>query len=254
MYKIEGYWDIVPQIKNVSFPSRGKMQVDLEDGRSILVDVAKFPSIKKLSLKDRRNWYKMDNGFSFEKCSEVIHIEQILGNFQKYRHESDPKDPYGIPNVNFSVIDNFVPKKLVAEYKQQRIERGFDDTECWNLDLTFSGFILPRLIQFKKDVNGYPEELGTFENWGAVIDKMIFAFDHIYNREAYSKALDKQFQIDRSGMKMDFLSDGTLQITDPNREINAPREKKKDAAEREIFRKVNEGLKLFAKYFRDLWW
>ena len=254
MYKIEGYWDIVPQIKNVSFPLRGKMQVDLEDGRSILVDVAKFPSIKKLSMKDRQNWYKIDNGFSFEKCSEVIHIEQILGNFQKYRHECDTKDPYGIPNVNFSVLDNVEKKKRLAKYKQQRIERGFDDTECWNLDLTFAGFILPRLIQFKKDVMGYPEELETFENWIAVIDKMIYAFDHIYNREAYSEELDKQFQIDHSGMQMDFLPDGTLQITDPNRELNAPREKKKDAAEREIFKKVNEGLKLFGKYFRDLWW
>ena len=32
MYTIEGYWDVVPEIKNVSFPIRGKMQVDLEDG------------------------------------------------------------------------------------------------------------------------------------------------------------------------------------------------------------------------------
>lgn len=88
MYKIEGYWDVVPQIKSVSFPYRGKMQVDLEDGRCIIVNVAKFPSIKKLSMKDRKDWYRMDNGFTFDKCSKVIHIEQILGNFQKYCHEN----------------------------------------------------------------------------------------------------------------------------------------------------------------------
>lgn len=29
MFKKEGYWDVVPQIKNVSFPIRGKWQVDL---------------------------------------------------------------------------------------------------------------------------------------------------------------------------------------------------------------------------------
>ena len=88
MHQIEGYWDVVPQIKSVSFPLRGKMQVDLEDGRCIIVDVAKFPSIKKLSMEDRKDWYRMDNGFTFDKCSEVIHIEQILGNFQKYCHEN----------------------------------------------------------------------------------------------------------------------------------------------------------------------
>lgn len=87
MYTIEGYWDVVPEIKNVSFPIRGKMQVDLEDGRSIIVDIARFPSIKKLSMADRKDWYRMDNGFTFDKCSEVIHIEQILGNFQNYSHE-----------------------------------------------------------------------------------------------------------------------------------------------------------------------
>ena len=35
MYKIEGYWDVVPKIKKVTFPLRGKMSVALEDGRII---------------------------------------------------------------------------------------------------------------------------------------------------------------------------------------------------------------------------
>lgn len=87
MCKIEGYWNIVPKIKNVSFPMRGKMQVEHEDGRSIIVDVARFPSIKKLSMSDRKDWYCMGGGFTFDKCDEVIHIEQILGNFQNYAHE-----------------------------------------------------------------------------------------------------------------------------------------------------------------------
>ena len=33
MYTKEGFWDIVPAIKSVSFPARGKFQVDLKDGR-----------------------------------------------------------------------------------------------------------------------------------------------------------------------------------------------------------------------------
>ena len=87
MYKIEGYWDVIPQIKNVSFPMRGKMQVLLEDGRIIIVSVSKFPSVKKLSMAQRKKWYILGNGFSFEDSDEVIHIEQILGNFKNYAHE-----------------------------------------------------------------------------------------------------------------------------------------------------------------------
>lgn len=46
-----------------------------------------FPSVKKLSTKERKNWYLIGNGFSFDNCDEVIHIEQILGNFRNYSHE-----------------------------------------------------------------------------------------------------------------------------------------------------------------------
>jgi hypothetical protein len=85
---VEGYWNITPEIKAVSFSIRGRIKIELNDGRIILVPVAVFPSIKKLSLKERKKWYRFGNGFSFDTCDEVFHIEQILGNFQNYRHET----------------------------------------------------------------------------------------------------------------------------------------------------------------------
>ncbi len=88
MYKIEGYWDVIPKIKEVSFPKRGKMQISLKDGRIIVVAVSKFPSIKKLSMAQRKKWFILGNGFSFEDSDEVIHIEQILGNVKNYAHEA----------------------------------------------------------------------------------------------------------------------------------------------------------------------
>ena len=88
MYKIEGYWDVVPQIKDVSFPKRGKMHILLEDGRTIIVSVSRFPSVKRLSMAQRKKWYILGNGFTFEDSNEVIHIEQILGNFANYSHET----------------------------------------------------------------------------------------------------------------------------------------------------------------------
>lgn len=85
---IEGFWDVTPTIKKISFQIRGKIDVYLKDGRNIIVPISKFPSIKKLSTAQREKWYIFGNGFSFDDCDEVYHIEQILGNFKTYQHEA----------------------------------------------------------------------------------------------------------------------------------------------------------------------
>lgn len=43
-------------------------------------------------------------------------------------------DPYGIKNVNFSLISK--DDNRFEAYKKQRLERGFDDSEMWSLDCT----------------------------------------------------------------------------------------------------------------------
>lgn len=88
MYKKEGYWNTVPQIKSVRFPVRGKWQVDLVDGRSVVMPISAFPSLKKVPVCERSQWYLMGGGVTWDSCSEVIHVEQILGDYQKYSHES----------------------------------------------------------------------------------------------------------------------------------------------------------------------
>ena len=92
MKKIEGFWESTPNIKNISFPIRGKMQVDLSDGRVIVVPLSAFPSIQKLPKQEREKWFLIGGGISFDKSNEVIHIEQILGNYANYRHEKQPVD------------------------------------------------------------------------------------------------------------------------------------------------------------------
>lgn len=84
---IEGYWDSIPKIVKIAFPVSGKLQVTLEDKRTIIVPLSQFPNIKKLTPSQRQKWYLFGNGFSFDDCDEVYHVEQILGNFQNYKHE-----------------------------------------------------------------------------------------------------------------------------------------------------------------------
>ena len=86
--KIEGFWDVTPKIKKISFSIRGKISIYLEDSRNIIIPISKLPSIKKLEPKDRKKWYLFGNGFSFDNCDQVFHVEQILGNFDNYRHEN----------------------------------------------------------------------------------------------------------------------------------------------------------------------
>lgn len=47
MYQNEGYWNVKPKIKAVSFQKRGKFEVTLQDGRSITMPISAFPSMKR---------------------------------------------------------------------------------------------------------------------------------------------------------------------------------------------------------------
>ncbi len=107
----------------------------------------------------------------------------------------------------------------------QRRTRGWDDSETWGLDHTLSGIIWPRIARLKELQHGYPcdiacdygEEEGP-KKWDEYLDKMILAFKLIEE--------DKCF-------------------------YGEPNWKEK---EKEQERKIEEGLDLFRKYYRNLWW
>lgn len=89
MHKTEGYWNVTPRIKRLSFPKRGKFQVELQDGRAIIMPISAFPSLKRVPTKEREHWYLIGGGVTWDSCPEVIHIEQILGNYRNYTHERE---------------------------------------------------------------------------------------------------------------------------------------------------------------------
>ena len=68
MKKTEGYWDSTPKIKDISFPVRGKMQVNLTDGRVIIVPLSAFPSIQKLTTGDRESYFLLVAGYRLIKA------------------------------------------------------------------------------------------------------------------------------------------------------------------------------------------
>lgn len=98
----------------------------------------------------------------------------------------------------------------------------FDPRETWSLNWTIAKFVYPRLKKFKKENIGFPHEFKTIDEWNEILDKMLFSF--------------KVLKEDCVGLEIDF--------NDPNwkNEIDKTNER------------IQEGLELFGKYFRDLWW
>lgn len=73
---------------------------------------------------------------------------------------------------------------MIAEKK----ETGMSRDETWNLKTNIAVFLVPRLKLFKEQqmtIGGHP---GCFENkeeWQAVLDKMIFAFEAEFKDDFY---------------------------------------------------------------------
>jgi hypothetical protein len=84
---MEGYQNVKPEIEKIEFSARDRMKIYLKDGRIIDFPLTNFPSIMKLDVSQRNDWYVTDGQmFSFDECDEVFHLEQVLGKEQVYKY------------------------------------------------------------------------------------------------------------------------------------------------------------------------
>lgn len=69
----------------------------------------------------------------------------------------------------------------------QRIIRGWDDSETWNLDITFFKWLTPRLKRFTKVTCAWPsgDEYPTFESWKEELDKRVQQCENILNIDEF---------------------------------------------------------------------
>lgn len=97
------------------------------------------------------------------------------------------------------------------------------ESDWWNLDQTYSKFILPRLRRYRESFCGTPyskdkDDYLEPDEWAEVLDKMIFAFEYDLCLFDYKSP--------------DEISDEDL---------------------KKNYERAKEGMKLFGEYYFDLW-
>lgn len=165
---------------------------------------------------------------------------------------------------------------------ERRIDIKIDHYDTWNMDGTLAMIILPMLIQLKATKHGVPNDLvnevggadyeqqdsfdfykethnesfeKACEKWDEILDKMIWSFQQIavedyddlyhHGKAKYDFVkTDKQYPNPVTGKMED-----TFQMVDKN-----PDEHWYDSVGHQLHEeRIQEGLDLFGKYFRNLW-
>ena len=76
----------------------------------------------------------------------------------------------------------------------QRLTRGWDDSETWDLNVTISKFILPRLLRLQEVGEGRPCDL-TDDEWDLIVEDIIYF--HEYTIRLFENHEYIEFDTDR---------------------------------------------------------
>lgn len=83
----------------------------------------------------------------------------------------------------------------------QRLTRGWDDSETWSLDQPLAKLIAPRLRRFTELRGGHPSNM-TEEEWAAILDKMVAAFEWYASDDRWGKDEFKNIQKHQEGIEL----------------------------------------------------
>ena len=125
--------------------------------------------------------------------------------------------------------------RRLIKWPWQRLTRGFDDRELWNLDMTIAKFVVPRLKEFLNYSGGWPHAMAEEET-----EFNIAGIEDLTPEEKWDKVLSEML------WAMEYASDNYGEDRDdyPFRDPEA-RKKLKDRYE--------NGMRLFAEYFSAMW-
>ncbi len=119
-------------------------------------------------------------------------------------------------------------------YNPSAIAKSIKIEDLYDLDVTIARFILPRLMAFKEHCECSPNLNMTHEEWMGVLDKMIYAFERI--------ALQTEEDTPEYKAYIKAIWNNEMDLVDLKR------------AAKSSLKPITEGLSLFHKYYRNLWW
>jgi len=175
------------------------------------------------------------------KISEYGYNFNLQGFFGNLLHKDEyhyvtSESKFG--DVLFA-IDNFL-NRTIGSHRPRKIKLKFHDSDFYDLSQTLSHIIYGALKEFPNHVTGIPavdnkdvpEELRTEDDydekkWRYVLDEMTFAFEALSKEESYDYLAGKFYNPETQKWDMD--------------------------AEAEHYKRVQNGLRLFGKYYKSLW-
>lgn len=166
-----------------------------------------------------------------------ITIEELMKDVFK-------KDPWYV-NLYYALYrfyDNWI-SPITYYYRSKRlfvfITKGFDPKDTWNLDYSIAKYTLPRLRYLKDNHHGYPEsDLKEDEKLKAIFNNEFkCVHEDVYYEELWKYILNKIIK----SFEM-IIEENEDYVDYSNKEIIENR-----------YKEIEFGLKLFSKYFRNLW-
>lgn len=132
--------------------------------------------------------------------------------------------------------------------------RKYSKYDTWDLFVVFAADIHKGLTLFKRtNVNSYPGRLGSMEEWHKIIDEMIWTFNELRLNEPGNPHMIDAGRLDRE-IKIEYGEPEGAGVPIKIIDNCTPKEKKRIDEETEAYyKRIENGLNLFAEYFRDLW-
>jgi len=121
-----------------------------------------------------------------------------------------------------------------SDYNPQAIAQTINVEDLYDLDITIARFVLPRLMVFKQHCERTPNLTMSHEEWDQKLDKMIYAFERI--------ALQTEEETPEYKAYIKAIWNNEEDLADLKRAAKAS------------LKPIAEGLSLFHKYYRSLWW
>lgn len=136
----------------------------------------------------------------------------------------------------------------------QRLTRGWDDSESWNLDYTVAKLMLPRIKKYREGLRGHPACI-TEQEWTDILDQVEWSFAYILYSDDDFRYLPADCQM--TSRDMDLL------MTWPWKPVTGATEEEKTAARIKFEKyceasgandlRCQQGLDLFGKWLRGMW-